>query len=110
MEFETLEGVLVWIVAGGGAMILAGYVEAYLLENWAGWHDIDRRIKLAFPIVLGLLLGVIAQALLNFDVLPDISPAVGSIVLWAINWLFSQKAYKGIKEGEYAASARLERG
>lgn len=107
MEFDTLEGVLVWIIAGGGAMVLVGYVEAYLLENWAGWHNFPRWVKTLFPIVLGGLFGVIAQSLLAFDVLANVSPAVGMIVLWLINWISTQKAYRGIKDGEYAAAARL---
>lgn len=107
MEFDTLEGVLIWVIAGGGAMVLAGYVEAYLLENWAGWHNFPRWVKLLFPIVFGGLVGVIAQSLLEFDLLANVSPALGTILLWAINWLASQKAYSGIKDGAYGEAARF---
>lgn len=106
-DFDSLEGLLIWIVSGGGAMILVGYVEAYLLENWAGWHKLSRAIKTLFPIVMAALFAIIAQSLLAFDVLENISPAVGTIILTMINWIFSQKAYRGIKKGGYADAAKL---
>lgn len=106
-EFESLEAVLVWITVGGGAMVIVGYVEAYLLENWAGWHGLSRWIKTLFPIVMAGALGIIAQSLLAFDLAGSVPPAVGTILLFAINWLSSQKAYKGIKEGAYGSAARL---
>lgn len=106
-DFESLEAVLVWIISGGGAMFLVGYVEAYLLENWAGWHKLSRGIKTFFPIIMASLLGVIAQSLLAFDVLEGIPPAIGMLVLTMVNWIASQKAYRGIKEGDYAAAAKL---
>ncbi len=105
-DFESLEGLLVWIIGGGGAMILVGYVEAYLLENWAGWHTFPRWVKTFFPILMASLFGIIAQSLLAFDVLSGISPAVGAILLMAINWLFSQKGYISAKKEGYASAAQ----
>ena len=106
-DFESLEGLLVWIIGGGGAMVLVGYVEAYLLENWAGWHTFPRWVKTFFPILMASLFGIIAQSLLEFDVLSGISPAVGAILLTAVNWLFSQKGYISAKKEGYANAARI---
>ncbi len=105
-DFESLEEVLVWIISGGGSMFLIGYVEAYLLENWAGWHKLSRGIKTFFPIIMAALLGVIAQSLLAFDVLEGVPPAIGMLLLTLVNWIASQKAYRGIKSGEYASAAK----
>lgn len=105
-DFDSLEGLLIWIVSGGGAMILVGYVEAYLLENWAGWHGLSRWIKTLFPIVMAALFGIIAQSLLAFNVVEGVSPAVGAIILTLINWIFSQRGYISAKSAGYAGAAR----
>lgn len=105
--FESLEAILIWIIAGGGSMWLVGHVEAYLLENWAGWHRLSRWVKTLFPILMAAVFGIIAQSLLAFDVIASVPPALGMALLAAINWLFSQKAYMGIKEGAYAEKARI---
>ncbi len=106
-DFDSLEAVLIWIISGGGAMMLVGYVEAFLLENWAGWHTFPRWVKTLFPIVMAALFGIIAQSLLAFDAIDGISPAVGAIILTGINWLFSQKGYISAKKADYAGAARL---
>lgn len=106
-EFGSLEAVLIWVVAGGGAMWLVGYVEAYLLENWAGWHTFPRWVKTFFPILMAPLFGIIAQSLLAFDVISGISPAVSALLLAAVNWLFSQKGYINAKKEGYASAARI---
>jgi fructose-specific phosphotransferase system IIC component len=95
-----------WIFQGGGAMILAGFVVAYLLENLGWWHDLPHWVKLVVPIILAGVFGVLAESLVVVGLLDQIPPVVQSIVLMLINWLFSQLAYKGIKEGAYAESAR----
>jgi hypothetical protein len=105
-DFESLEAVLIWIIAGGGSMWLVGYVEAYLLENWAGWHGLPRWTKTLFPILMAAIFGVIAQSLLAFDVIASLPPAIGMLLLAAANWIFSQKAYISAKKEGYANAAR----
>ena len=105
-DFDSLEAVLIWIISGGGAMILVGYVEAFLLENWAGWHKFPRWVKTFFPIIMAALFGVIAQSLLAFEALDGISPTVGMLVLTMINWISSQKGYISAKKEGYASAAR----
>ncbi len=46
-EFGTLEELIVWIAAGGGSMILAGLVVAFLLENFAWWHKLPTKVNAA---------------------------------------------------------------
>ncbi len=106
-DFDSLEAVLIWIISGGGSMLLIGYAEAYLLENWAGWHKLGRGIKTFFPIIMAALLGVIAQSLLAFDVVSGIPPAVGMLLLTVINWISSQKGYISAKNAGYASAARI---
>ncbi len=105
-EFGSLEELLVWIVGGGGAMILAGYVVAYFLENLAFWHDLPRTVKVLVPLALAGVFGFAAQSVLALELLPLMPPIVQSVLLMLINWLFSQRAYAGIKSGSYAAGAR----
>ncbi len=105
--FESLEAMIIWIIAGGGSMWLVGNVEAYLLENWAGWHSLPRWTKTLFPILLAAIFGIIAQSLLAFDVIASLPPAIGMALLAAINWLFSQKGYISAKKEGYAAAARI---
>jgi hypothetical protein len=105
-EFGSLEEVLVWVAVGGGAMVLFGYVEAYLLENWPFWHSLPGWVKKLFPLAFAGVLGFAASAALEFGLPGAVSPTLEAIILMAINWLFSQRAYAGIKEGGYAASSR----
>ena len=105
-DFDSLEAVLIWIISGGGAMFLVGYAEAFLLENWAGWHNLPRWVKTLFPIVLASLFGVTAQSLLAFDVVSGVPPAIGMLLLTIINWISSQKGYISAKNAGYAGAAR----
>lgn len=105
-EFSDLEGVLVWVAVGGGAAILAGYVLAYLLENFAWWHDLPTWFKRLVPLALAAVFGFGAQGILELEFLTRIPPAIQGLILTMINWLFSQRAYAGIKSGSYAASAK----
>lgn len=105
-DFGSLEEVVVWIISGGGSMVLAGYVIAYLLENVPAWHDLPRWIKVLVPIALAGLFGFVAQSVLALELMTGVPPIVKSVLLMAINWLFSQRAYAGIKEGSYGESAR----
>lgn len=104
-EFGGLEELLTWVVAGGGAMVLAGYVIAYFLENLTFWHNLPRVVKILFPIVLAGVFGVVAQSVLALELLPGIPAVFQAVLLMLINWLFSQRAYAGIKSGAYAISA-----
>ena len=106
-EFSSLEGLLVWIIAGGGAAILAGYVIAYFLENLAFWHNLPRFVKVLFPIALAGVFGFAAQSVLALELLSAIPPAIQGLILMLVNWLFSQRAYAGIKSGSYARAAKL---
>ncbi len=105
-QFSSLEELLIWIVANGGAVILAGYVMAYFLENIAGWHTLPRWLKTIIPIAIAGLIGFFAESVLALELLAYVPPIVKSVVLMLINWLWGQRAYAGIKEGPYAASAR----
>jgi len=105
-EFGSLEEVLMWIIEGGGAMILAGYIVAYLLENLEFWHNLPAFVKKFTPFVLAALIGLGAKAIVLGDLLSYIPASIQVLVLMLIGWLFSQIAYKGIKEGVYGASTR----
>ena len=109
-QFDSLDAVLVWIVLGGGASALTGAVMAYLLENWPSWHTLPRWTKVLFPILMSGILGMAAQAALSFELLTGVPPAAQAILLWLVNWMASQRAYKGIKEGAYGVSARPDVG
>jgi xanthine/uracil permease len=106
-EFGSLEEFLVWVGAGGGGMVLSGLVIAYFLENLAFWHGLPRAVKLIVPIALAGLFGFLAQSVLAAELLTMVPPVVQGVVLMLIGWLFSQIGYKSIKEGDYAASARI---
>ena len=106
-DFESLDAVLTWIIAGGGAMVLAGYVVAYLLENIAFWHNLPVTIKTIVPILLAAFFGAVAQSVLALDVLPSVPANVQALVLMLINWLFSQVAYSRLKgPGKYGLGNR----
>jgi hypothetical protein len=105
-EFSSLEEFFVWVGTGGGAMLLAGLVVAYFLENLKFWHGLPRVVKLIVPLALQGLFGFLAQSVLVADLLTSVPAIAQSILLMAIGWLFSQIGYRSIKEGDYAASAR----
>ena len=105
-EFDSLAALLFWVAQSGGAMMLAGYVFAYFVENIPAWHELPRWVKTLTPIAVAAVLGFGAQSALSLDVLTGIDPKVASVILMLINWLMSQKAYKSIKEGDYGKSAR----
>lgn len=107
-DFVSLEALLVWIISGGGAMMLVGYVKAYLLENWAAWHNFPRWIKVLVPIALASVFGFGAEAIIGLELLAYIPASIQALILILINWLFGQFAYKGIKDGAYAESARYQ--
>ena len=106
-DFGSLAEVLIWVIEGGGAMILAGFIVAYLLENLAFWHNLPVFVKKITPVVMAALLGVGAQSVLLGDLLSYIPPVIQSMMLMLVAWLFSQIAYKGIKEGGYGESTRV---
>ena len=105
-EFGNLEDVFVWIVVGGGAAILSGYVLAYLLENFAWWLGLPTWLKRLVPLVIAAVFGVVAQTVLDLGVIEMIPPQVQALILMMISWLFSQRAYAGIKDTSYGASAK----
>jgi hypothetical protein len=100
-SFGTLEELLVWVVTGGGAMILAGYFVAYFLENLAFWHTLPVAIKTIVPLAIAAVLGFVGSSLLSLDVLKIIPPNVQALVLMLVNWVFNQRAYVGIKDRQY---------
>lgn len=102
-QFQTLVEVVTWIAAGGGAMVVAGYVVAYFLANLPFFQNLPRWVKLITPIVLAGLLAVGAQSVLTLGLLDMVPPQVQALLLLLIGWLASQKAYRGIKsDPEYA--------
>jgi len=105
-EFGSLNALLTWIISGGGAMILVGYVMAYILENVPQWHGLPRVIKVLVPVALAGIFGFAAQSILALELLPYIPAEIQTLILILINWLFGQFAYKGIKDGAYAESAK----
>ncbi|HLE03494.1 MAG TPA: hypothetical protein VI729_02625 [Anaerolineales bacterium] len=100
-SFGTLEELLVWVVTGGGAMILAGYFVAYFLENLAFWHTLPIWVKTVVPLAIAAVLGFVGSSLLSLDVLKIIPPNVQALVLMLVNWVFSQRAYMGTKGRQY---------
>ena len=106
MEFESLEGVLIWIFAGGGAVLLAGYVEAFLLENWGAWHGFPLWVKKSFPIIMAGVFGISAQLLVINELLVAVPPALSVVLLSALNWIFSQKGYISTKKNNYALATK----
>jgi hypothetical protein len=106
-EFADLNSLLAWIIMGGGAMALSGYVVSYLLENWAFYHNLPMWVKKLIPLALAALIAFAAQAVLALDALTSVPAIIQAIILMAINWLFTQFAYKGIKAvSGYGASTR----
>jgi len=106
-QFTDLDALLVWIISGGGAMVLAGYVVAYLLENIAFWHNLPVTVKVIVPIALAAAFGFLAQSVLALGLLPQIPANFQALILMAINWLFSQVAYSRIKgPGKYGLGNR----
>lgn len=105
-EFGSLEELVVWIVSGGGAMILAGYVVAYGLENWTKWHTFPLFVKKFTPFVLAAIFSLIGRAILLADLLSYVPASIQVLILTLVAWLFSQLAYKGIKSGAYGESTR----
>jgi hypothetical protein len=105
-DFVSLEALLIWIISGGGAMVLVGYVMAFLLENWPAWHNFPRWVKVLVPIALAAVFGFGANGVLALELLDYIPVPIQTLILMLINWLFGQFAYRGIKDGAYAASAR----
>jgi drug/metabolite transporter (DMT)-like permease len=109
-DFSNLEEVLVWILEGGGAMVLTGYVLAYGLENIEGWHKLSIKAKKFWPWVIAAVIAVVAKALLLYGILDYIPLWLQGMILTLLQWIFGQKAYKGIKEGGYAESTRINAG
>jgi len=106
MEFDSLEGVLVWVFAGGGAVLIAGYAEAFLLENWSAWHGFPTLVKKAFPIIMAGVFGIGAQLLVVSELLDAVPATISVVLLGALNWIFSQKAYISTKSNGYAAATK----
>lgn len=108
-HFNALADILTWIISGGGAMVLAGYVMAYFFENAGWWHTLPNLVKTLVPMALAGLFAFSAQALLlgNISqVLAAVSPVIPVVILAFLNWLASQKAYIGIKDKNYAMHAK----
>lgn len=105
-EFTSLDEVIAWLATTAGTTWVIGSVMAYLLENWTGWHTLPRWVKILFPIVLSGIFGVIVQSAIAFNALAYIPDWLKMVLLTGANWLFSQRAYKGIKDSSYGSSAR----
>ena len=102
-SFGSLDELLVWVVAGGGAMALAGYFVAYFLENLAFWHSLPTWLKTVVPLAIAGVLGFVGNAVLSLNLLPAIPANVQALALMLINWVFSQRAYMGTKGKAYGA-------
>ncbi len=102
-EFGSIADVLVWIAVGGGAMVLFGYFEAMLLENFGWWHNLPTKVKLIVPLAFAAGVGFLAQSALALELPTAIPPQVEAVILMLINWVFSQRAYAGIKDSSYGA-------
>ena len=105
-SFASLSDLLIWIGTGGGAMVLAGYVNTFLLENWAKWHAFPRWVKITFPLLMAGLFGVLAQSFIALDIVTQLPEVISIVLLAAINWVAGQLAYKNIKDSSYGVSAR----
>jgi hypothetical protein len=107
MEFGNLLEVLLWIVGGGGAMAIAGYVWSLLLENIPQWHELPRWLKTIIPIVIAGVLGMLANVVIALDATAFIPPPYDAILLMLVNWLFSQLP---IRRDELASGERYGAG
>lgn len=106
MAFEDLNQFLLWIIQGGGAAILAGYVVAYGLENIPAWHQLKPVFKKWIVLAIQGLFAFGATVLLDLGVLSTLPVWASTFILTMIGWLFSQIAYARIKDGAYAESSR----
>jgi len=107
-DFTSLESLLVWVIAGGGSMILAGKCETYLLENWGKWHTMPYPVKVLFPIVMSGVLAVLAQSVLTLNLIESIPNGIEVVLLAALKWLSGQREYLSLKDTSYAHTARGE--
>lgn len=106
-EFDTLTAVLLWIVAAGGAMWIAGKVKARFLENLVFWHNLSPRVKKITTIVLAGLIAIAAEVLIAIDIGEIIPAWLATVILTLVNWYYGQSEYQGIKDSRYADSTRM---
>jgi len=106
-SFDSLTAILVWLSVGGGGMWLVGYVESYLLENAAWWHNLPHWFKVVAPVFIAGLVGSLAQSAINLDVLSGVPTMYQGFILSIVNYLATQRAYMGLQiQGAYGESAR----
>ncbi|NOR90903.1 MAG: hypothetical protein GQ524_11700 [Anaerolineales bacterium] len=107
MAFENINELLLWVVSGGGAAILAGLVVAYGLENITAWHTLKPIYKKWIVLVLQAGFAFGAIVLLDLGALSGLPVWASGLILTMVGWLASQVGYARIKDGAYANSTRF---
>ena len=106
MTFDTLQALLVWVIAGGGAIILANAVITLLFENWVWWHTAPDWFKKAVPIIFAGAFGIAAQLALSFDLGGLIPEPFATILLIFLGYLIQQITLAKADSAGYASSAK----
>lgn len=100
-DWTNLNEVLLWIVAGGGSIIVAAFF-SWLAENFEFWHKIPKNVKLILSLVLSIAIGAGAYYLLSMpELITIIQPIYALVVLIILTWLGSQAAYMFAKAKSY---------
>ena len=105
-NWGDLNQVLLWLVAGGSAVIVAALF-SFLAENFEFWHKIPKNGKLVISLVLSILIGAGAYYLLSLpDVITIVQPYWALFVTMLLAWLGSQYAYMKAKDSGYATKTQ----
>lgn len=95
---ETFDAVLTWLANGGGAVILAGWLASWLLEDWQAWHVLSSKKKKIYILLGAVILGVGGKLLyLRPELTARLRPYLDTFVLVVGAWLSTQVAYKADK-------------
>lgn len=99
-EWTSLAAVLAWIVAGGGAIVVASSLGALLEANWVTWQNLSKVLKNVLVLLFATLLAVGASVLLIYtNVVELIQPWWMIVATVIITWLTGITYLVGKRKG-----------
>lgn len=102
VDLTNLESLLLWLVLGGGSVVVVNKLFSYLVANWTFFANLPSNVKFLIALVAAPVIAVLAQVLLGYtELLAQIQPWFQIAMLSILGYVASQSNYIGIKRADY---------
>lgn len=92
---QTIQDLLNWLTAEGGALIMIAWATSWALEGWPVWENLPSKSKSLAILVVACLLGICAVWLQSQPGLVEaIAPFARVVIAIVGMWLTTQTAHR----------------